>query len=247
MGSMSGDPAACLNELVGERWPFLRDRIVSGGAPHAAISLNSRQCSVQLADAFARFQRAHAGEDTRGLASLWIQWYAVTTWPPLVAGVLALGRIPALDDPDTALLVDENGQPEGLHVPPHMHDLEPATALESLARRQARLLVDCVSAPARMAPRVAWSNVGNVLGWSLHEFGALLDDELLAPGHALLRRRHWPDGTSNPLFTDAACPPATGRPARRTCCLRYRLGGHGYCEDCPVPEDARRRATTGEW
>lgn len=236
---MADDPRTQLNALVGERWPFLRDRIVTDNAGGTLMALDGRRRPAALASQFARFERAHGHDDARGLASLWIQWYAVSVWPPLVAGILALHRAPVLDAARTALVVGDTGQPAGLCVPTGMRAVEPAHALESLARDQAAPLVDWLSSRSAAAPRVAWSNLGNVLGWTLAELGAVLDDTASAPGHALLRRRRWSDGAPNPLFTAAPCGQETGRPPRRVCCLRYRLRGVGFCSDCPVPPERR--------
>ncbi len=185
------------------------------------------------------------GEDLRGVGSLWVQWYAVTVWPPLVTAILLQGTAPWLASRETELLVDEDGCPSGLRIAPGVQSGDPATLLDELTHDHAAPLIDTIAGATATAPRVPWSNVANVLGWMLGELGAIADEATLAPGYELLTRRRGSDGHPNPLYTGAACMAATGRPARRVCCLRYRLSGFGYCGDCPITCSGKRNSASG--
>lgn len=228
-----------LNALLRERWPFCTDRIVHQEGTSHAIPLIGPDARQALVAAFEQYCRTMPGEDLRGLGSLWAQWYAVTVWPPLVTGILLRGAAPRLDAADTALLVDEDGCPSGLRIAATQRAGDPAALLDMLAHGHTRPLLAVVSDATATAPRVPWSNVANVFGWMLGELAAIADATALAPGYALLAQRRLADGRPNPLYTGADCVPATGRPPRRVCCLRYRLSGFGYCGDCPIPECGR--------
>jgi ferric iron reductase protein FhuF len=234
-GSLETPLPDALHALLQERWPFCCDRIVHD-APRAgdAVRLNGADASRALRDCFERWCRGMPGEDRRGLGSLWTQWYAVTVWPPIVTGILLLGRAPRFEHRETRLVVDEDGCPSGLGIASDARDGDPATLLDRLTDAHAAPLIETVAEATATAPRVPWSNVANVLGWMLSELAAIADEATLAPGYDLLRQRQRPDGRPNPLYLGASRVAAPGRPARRVCCLRYRLSGFGYCGDCPI-------------
>jgi ferric iron reductase protein FhuF len=239
--SVSGDLPARLDRFVAERWPFLAGRIFSAAAPSSG-----RRHLVELGDGdglrgcLERFARDHPGQDPRGIASLWVQWHAVSVCPGLIVAALILRQRPAGAGPDMAAGFDDAGCPTGLCIPGAARRLDAECALGMLLCACTRPIVEVATEHAAMAPRVAWSNVANVTGWMLAELRACVDAACLAPGYRLLRLRRFRDGSSNPLFTDTRVVAATGRPARRTCCLRYRLDEHPYCSDCPIPANARK-------
>lgn len=222
-----------LNGLLRERWPFFSDRIVHRALVGQAIPLTGPGASDGLGACFERWCRTMPGEDPRGLGSLWTQWYAVTVWPPLITGIVLRGKAPELTPRDTQLLVDEDGCPSGLRVATGVRVDDPATLFDGLVQH-ATPLIDTIATATATAPRVPWSNVANVTGWMLGELRTLADEVALAPGYELLGRRQKPDGRPNPLYTGACAASVTGRPARRVCCLRYRLTGFDYCGDCPI-------------
>lgn len=223
-----------LNALVAERWPFFADRIVAAADGGEAIRLRVPDRAERLRACLDCYCRARPGQDRRGLGSLWAQWYAVTVWPPLVAACLLLRRAPCFDDSACALRVDADACPTGLCIGAETRDADPAAVLEGLAREQAAPVCEAVAEGCAVSPRVPWSNVANVIGWTLGELEAVADRDTVAPGHELLARRRYADGTPNPLYLGSCVDASTGRPGRRVCCLRYRLDGSGYCGDCPV-------------
>lgn len=237
--SISGAPPDsslpdALNALLRERWPFFTDRVVCRAAGGEAIPLTEPDAESALCACFEHWCRGMPGEDPRGLGSLWAQWYAVTVWPPLVTGILLLGRAPRLASQETRLLVDGEGCPCGLQVAPEAQRGDPATLLGMLADEHAAPVLETIAGATATAPRVPWSNVANVLGWMLAELGTIADGPTLAPGYELLTRRRQPGGRPNPLYLGACRVAAPERPARRVCCLRYRLSGFDYCGDCPI-------------
>lgn len=223
-----------LHALLQERWPFCRDRILHDACAGDTVPLTGPEAGRAVCDCFDRWCGGMQDEDRRGLGSLWTQWYAVTVWPPLVAGILMLRRAPRFERRETRLLVDEDGCPSGLGIAPEVQSGDPATLLGMLVDEHAARVIDTVAEATATAPRVPWSNVANVLGWMLAELGTIADEATLAPGYELLTRRHRPDGRPNPLYLGASRVAAPGRPARRVCCLRYRLTGFDYCGDCPI-------------
>jgi ferric iron reductase protein FhuF len=227
---------ARLDALLGERWPFFGGRIAATAGAYEALPLpapGDAEGGAALAARFERYCQAQPGGDLRGLGSLWVQWYAVSVWPPLIAAALLWREGPCLDGAP-ALLLDASACPVGLQIAPEAARGEPTELLEKLARHQAGPLCAAVARGTRMAPRVPWSNVANVFSWMLGELGAIADGATLAPGYALLASPRFSDGAANPLFLGTGANAATGRPERRVCCLRYRLDGFGYCSDCPV-------------
>lgn len=234
--------ASRVSELLAPHWPFYRDRLrIPTGTP-AEMTLDRLARPEEMAVRLADFARTRPGQDIRGMASLWIQWYLVTAWPPLVAAVLLLDRRPDLDPARTLLVLDDEHKPEAIAIEAEAGvGNDPAALLAALVHGQAAPLIDSMSRAAGMAPRVGWSNAANVLGWFLVEAAAIADAEALVPGWRLLQERRRPDGTRNPLcIADFGNRSPDGRPGRRVCCLRYRLDCHPYCSDCPVAPPHRR-------
>lgn len=230
--------------LLAPRWPFYRDRLRAATGGSAEVSFERLVRPGELSARLAAFARSQPHQDRRGMASLWLQWYLVTAWPPVLTAVLLLERSPLLEPARSALVLDAEGRPEALALEPDATAVEQGTdaLLHALAYRQAAPLIAGMSRAAGMAPRVGWSNAANVLGWFLVEAAAMADPARLAPGWRLLRARQRPDGGPNPLHvTDLgrALSPDT-RPPRRVCCLRYRLTDHPYCADCPIPDTRRQ-------
>lgn len=238
--------ASRVSELLAPHWPFYRDRLrIPTGNP-AEVTLDRLARPEETAVRLADFARTRPGQDIRGMASLWIQWYLVTAWPPVLAAVLLLGRRPDLDPGRTALVIDDEAKPEAIAIEAETGvSNDPAALLEALVHGQGASLIDGMSRAAGMAPRVGWSNAANVLGWFLAEAAAIADPDALAPGWRLLRQRRRPGRAPNPLcIADFGKCSSDGRPGRRVCCLRYLLDCHSYCADCPVPLHRRREKTT---
>ena len=144
-----------LSVLLRERWPFCSDRIVHDAADSEAISLTDSGANEALGACFEHWCRTMPGEDRRGLGSLWTQWYAVTVWPPLITGIVLLGKVPELTSRDTQLLVDADGCPSGLRVATGVRVDDPATLFDGLIQH-ATPLIDTIATATATAPRVPW-------------------------------------------------------------------------------------------
>lgn len=229
-----------VTRLLAPRWPFYDDRLRSPAGSHAEVALDRLVRPRALAERLAVFARSYPGEDLRGLASLWLQWYLVTAWPPVMTAVLLLGRDLDLDPARSALVLDAAGKPEAIALQAAGRAGDPHARLEAFVHGHAAPLLDGMSRAACMAPRVAWSNAANVLGWFLVEAETVADPARLAPGWRLMREPRRRDGAPNPLcIADFDNGPPAARPARRVCCLRFLLTQHPYCTDCPIPAHRR--------
>jgi len=154
---------------------------------------------------------------------------------------LLCGRLPDLAGSRAALVLDAECKPAALVAGDPVQTLaDPDPALEALVDAHAAPLIERLSHAADMAPRVAWSNASNVLGWFLAEAGTFADADALAPGWRLLREPVRHNGMANPLHVPGTSQTSPGeRPGRRVCCLRYRLDAHPYCTDCPISPQRR--------
>lgn len=227
---------AALEQMLGAHWAGLAHRVMPDATDARVIARGDLDRAQTLADCLDRFARAHPDTDLKALASLWTQWYAATTWPALAAGAVLLGVGPRLDEDEAGIVLDDDARPVGVRIG-GVAVVETAEFLETLARRQAQPVMAAAAATG-LSPRVPWSNAINVLGWMLDQLRAFADERRLESAFGVLARPYWSDGTPNPLAAGGDC--ATGRPARRVCCLRYRLQDFDYCGDCPIPESNRR-------
>ncbi|HSH41764.1 MAG TPA: siderophore-iron reductase FhuF [Arenicellales bacterium] len=241
---MSAEPArepaasfvARLDALLDRHAPELRGRIST--ADDDGLDLPRLAEPAVAERALAGFRRRYPCGEPRAVASLFVQWYAATAWPSLVVALIVLNRLPS--PATTALRLDELGTPVGVIVKDHVASTTVAAGLEELIRGHAAALVANAAGAARLSPRVPWSNVSNVLGWTLEQLQSRAPDYRLDEARALLARRRFDDGAPNPLWiAEPGAWRAKGRPPRRTCCLRYRLDAVPYCGDCPVPEKRR--------
>lgn len=235
----TADLATRLDCVMQRCWPELRGRVIGDNGGCRCVLLRQIVEPRPLSGALATFAKRYPGGDRRALASLFLQWYLATSWPPLVTGLLMLGRVPAPES--SAIRLDESGTPAGLTIQGAGAETGTQPGLEILVRDHAAALITGILATTvRMSPRVLWSNVLNVLGWTLERLEGVADAGRLHEAHAFLSSSRLPDGSGNPLWIRQPREwRREGRPPRRTCCLRFRLAGVDYCSDCPVP--SRRR------
>lgn len=233
--------AAQVADLLAPHWPAYRARWRQPAGAPDEVPFDALVSGPGMRRHLDDFCDTRPGQDRRGMASLWIQWYLVVAWPPLFTAALLCGRLPELEGPHAALVLDAEGKPEAIAAGDPVQVLdEPDPALDALVHAHAAPLIEQLSCAADMAPRVAWSNASNVLGWYLAEARAFADADALAPGWRLLREPVRGNGMPNPLHVPGAATASPGeRPARRVCCLRYRLDTHPYCTDCPITPERR--------
>ena len=196
-----------------------------------------------LLDAMVHHYGGDAELHARALLSQWSKYYFGLAAP---AGILAarLLRRPLDMSPLRTQLVLREGMPVALHfaadaLRPHTHDtaLNYAGLLEHLDA-----VIGMLAGMTRIAPRVLWSNAGNLLDYLLEQC-ALLPGEEDDRGDAawLFGPSLGADGAPNPLRAPirqmkprSALLPDPFR-ARRVCCVRYEIPGETQlCTSCPL-------------
>jgi len=196
-----------------------------------------------LLDAMVRHYGGDPGLHARALLSQWSKYYFGLAAP---AGILAarLLRRPLDMSPGRTRLVLREGMPVALHFAADA--LKPRTG--NTALNYAGLIehldavIEMLAGMTRIAPRVLWSNVGNLLDY-LMEQCALLPGE--ADDHSdaawLFGSSLGENGEPNPLRMPirqmkprSALLPNPFR-ARRVCCVRYEIPGETQlCSSCPL-------------
>lgn len=182
--------------------------------------------------------------DRRAVLSLWSKYYLAAAIYTPVAAHLMLGRVLPTPLDQIGLVLAGTGEVQQLVLP---HAGEPAP--EADASERFLPLIDNNLAPAieamaahnGLSPRVYWSNAGHYF----HHLAQTLAEMPGAPPAArdaadMMQLRRLADGRRNPLFQPVQSRPgASGRRRmmRRLCCVRFRLDGLGYCENCPVAVD----------
>lgn len=188
-----------------------------------------------------RFAARHGSADRRAVVSMWTQYYAVRLIYPVLAANLLLERDLPLAPEDTLLLVGPHGEPRGFCLA-HEGGAVAAGGVERFApllRGHLAPLVAAVVTEGRIAPRLAWSNIG-VRFASVAEMAeqqGLLSAAARADIEAVLEQSCWSDGSPNPIcgVYGTPCGGDAGR-RRRVCCLRYLLPDMAGCGcTCPLP------------
>lgn len=222
--------ASRLDEWLAGNWPDVRGLVT--GASSGGIPLPDLLGSSAIPECLKQFAYRYPGGDRRAVASLWGQWFVGLTWPPLVAGVHALGALP--DPPRARLLLEAPGRPAGLALTGGASEGPVPVLLERLVRDHGAPLIATVAATGRFSPRVLWCHAGAVLQWTLDQLDERCPGMSRAARRALLETTRWPDGSVNPLANSFSRVRGSAGLRRRVCCLRYRLDGFPCCGDCPV-------------
>ncbi|MGB6240931.1 MAG: siderophore-iron reductase FhuF [Castellaniella sp.] len=200
----------------------------------SCATLSQPDLLAPLLDAFA-LDAGHPDGDRRAIASLWSRWYFHTVMTPLIAALVLQRACPT---PRSVRVTAGHGV--GLQWAQEARIIcaqEELTAGE-YPIRLAQPVIQALSQASGTAPRVFWSNLGNLLEYLAcrtrphpHADASAqqtLDAMLDAP--ALL------DGSPNPV-----CRPVRYQPdpqagtirVRRLCCLNYLLRDTELCSDCP--------------
>ncbi|WP_235007606.1 siderophore-iron reductase FhuF [Caballeronia humi] len=174
----------------------------------------------------------------RALLSQWSKYYFGLAAPAGVVAARLLRR--TLDmSPARTQLVLRAGMPAALYFAENA--LRPPS--DDPALRYAGLLdhlhavIDMLASMARIAPRVLWSNAGNLLDYVFEQTTPNPPDD----DAAWLFASTSPDGEPNPLRMPlrdmtprSALLPSPFR-ARRVCCVRYEIPGETQlCASCPL-------------
>ncbi|BAN27156.1 siderophore-iron reductase FhuF [Caballeronia insecticola] len=193
-----------------------------------------------LLDAMTALYGGDAAHHARALLSQWSKYYFGLAAPAGVAAARLLGR-PLDMSPERTHLVLMNGMPAELHF--DADALQPADA--DPARRYAGLIahldsvIAMLSGMTKIAPRVLWSNAGNLLDYLLAncplQCPTMSNDADIDA--AWLFRASDANPLRTPLRDATPRSPLLPNPfrARRVCCVRYEIPGETQlCASCPL-------------
>lgn len=189
----------------------------------------------------ARFARNYAEPERRAVASQWSKWHFSTLLTPfLAASLVANHRMPtALADLDVVLSPD--GRTAALRLRHEGDAIGPSDAFdrfEPLLTDHLEPVISALAAASGIAPRVLWSNAGNIFEQVLQRLQAALgpDHPAIAETVELLDTRKWRDGRPNRLFEPVRYRKvgADLKRQRRVCCIRYLIPSLDYCKTCPL-------------
>jgi ferric iron reductase protein FhuF len=221
-----------------------RDVLVLKDDPREGVPLSALLTPRVFEEVLGRFSTQYAEGDRRGLASIWTKYYFIKLIPPVVAASLILDYRLPLHLEQLQLVLDERGMPVAFKLPDAgqpwaLTPTDPFQRFDELLEGHLRPFIDGVAGWVRVSPRVLWSNAGNYFEWLLGVLAAAIPYADLSHGRELLAAPTLPDGTRNPMYQPVRYLKMVGqeglRRQRRVCCVRYRVAGLEYCENCPLP------------
>lgn len=212
--------------------------------PRPAMPLNTLLTPEVFTSVLHRFGEQYPDSDRRGLASVWSKHYFIKLIPPVVAASLILEHRLPLRLEQLQVMLDEQGMPLGFKLPGPGQRWAPAPRdafqrFDELIEGHLRPFIDTVATLTRLSPKVLWSNAGNYFEWLLGVLATAIPHADLSQGHELLNASTLQDGRRNSLYQPVRYIKVAGHAAlkrqRRVCCVRYRVNGLAYCENCPSP------------
>lgn len=231
-----------------------RDRIVSAEDPRPSVRGADLLDPRVLTDQLDRFARTFAAPEPRAVASIWAkQHFSMLVVPALAANIVLDLVLPvALDAVE--IVPDDGGLTRALKLRDpaagsdgpggHTGARAPADRFGALIDAHLAPLVGALAAVSGVAPRVLWSNAGNIFEFVVRRTEGL--PQAGRTGHAaaasvLTSRRR--SGVPNPLFAPIRYVPEAGdapagappRRVRKVCCLRYLIPDQSLCGACPLP------------
>lgn len=239
---------ATLAQLYTGPLEALTPPLVSAQAPLDAVDGAMLLDASRLESLLDRFAAEYGHGDRRAVASLWSKWHFNATLAPALAANLLLDRDLPVALEQVRLVLSPVGTTERLCL---AHEGTPLAVQSGLTRFSTLLdlhltpLIEVLSGLSGAAPRVFWSNVGNVFEY----FVSVIDQHPLASASALdearllLESRDFPDGRRNPLYRPVRYIESghgEAQRVRKLCCLRYLLPSVGYCGNCPLEGCDRR-------
>lgn len=221
-----------------------RDVLVLEDDPRPGMPLSTLLTPEVFTSVLHRFGQQYPDSDRRGLASVWSKYYFIKLIPPVVAASLILEHRLPLRLEQLQVMLDEQGMPLGFKLPDPGQRWAPAPRdafqrFDELIEGHLRPFIDTVATLTRLSPKVLWSNAGNYLEWLLGVLASAIPHADLSQGHALLNAPTLQDGRRNRLYQPVRYVRVAGhaelKRQRRVCCVRYRVNGLAYCENCPLP------------
>lgn len=188
-----------------------------------------------MVDLYGGERETHA----RALLSQWSKYYFGFAASAGFVAAAMLGR-PLDLSPEKTRVVLRGGLPVALYFAQDALQApatDPATRYAPLVEHL-NTVIGTLSAMTKIAPRVLWSNAGNLLDYLFEQCTPQFD---LTDDAAWLFGPLAADGEANPLRMPVrlATPRATNLPnpfsARRVCCVRYEIPGETQlCGRCPL-------------
>jgi len=229
--------AALATIFAGELAPFA-DRLVLADDPREAMPGADLLDPGVLDGILARFATRYAVPEPRAVASLWAKWHFWSLLTPVVAASLLLdhGLPTGLDE--VGIIQEPDGRTIGFRLRHGGQPIDPADPFErfgAVIDGHVAPLIRALVGRSGIAPRVLWSNVGNMLESLLRDIEAA-GVPCSGHGDALLASRDWPGRPANPLFQPVRYVESGGqtRRRRRVCCLRYLIPELDLCSTCPL-------------
>ncbi|HEX3638465.1 MAG TPA: siderophore-iron reductase FhuF [Paraburkholderia sp.] len=227
----------CLGTPDASDEPTLAENETGKPAVVAVTELASHR--VALLDAMVKLYGGERETHARALLSQWSKYYFGFAATAGFVAAAMLGR-PLDMSPEKTHVVLRDGLPVALYF---AQDALQAPASAPASRYtplvdHLNAVIETLAAMTKVAPRVLWSNAGNLLDYLFEQCTPLLD---LADDAAWLFGPLAADGEVNPLRMPVrlATPRAAGLPnpfsARRVCCVRYEIPGETQlCGRCPL-------------
>ena len=214
---------------------------VAGDNVEDTLCIPLTQLGAHRADLLDAMALQYGGDANIHAPALLSQWSKYYFWLAAPAGVAAiLLRRPLDMAPARTRLVLRGGMPVALHFA--VDALQPVEA--DCSRCYSPLLghlqavIEMLADMTRIAPRVFWSNAGNLLDYLVGQCATLPG---AADDMARLFQSTTVDGESNPLRMPVrhVQPRTTLLPnpfrARRVCCMRNQIPGEIHlCGSCPL-------------
>jgi ferric iron reductase protein FhuF len=214
-----------------------RDRLVPLDDPRPSVAGLDLLRPDVLSDRLARFARTYERPEPRAVASIWLKHHLAALLPVTVAAALLLGRTLPVALDEVEVVQDDEGRTVALKLPDA--GTPSAGEFEALVAGHLAPLIAALSGASGLAPRVAWSNAGNVLDLLVRQLGErpLADRRPHDAALALMQARRLPDGRPNPLHEPVRLVAGSDGPRRRrrVCCLRYLIPPLSLCAGCPLP------------
>jgi ferric iron reductase protein FhuF len=180
--------------------------------------------------------RYHPAGEWPACVSQWSKQYLATFVPAVLALAVCFQRSPEISLPHIRLILHQE-RPTALLIKGELWCVDQQACYQALMHAHFEPWIEAMAQLGGPARRVLWSNVGNLV-----EFSLAAQSESLDAKRALewfLESPNLLDGRANPLHHTIRYLPSPGEgfpnPMRtkRQCCLRYRLPEQTVCTTCP--------------